>query len=104
MFMSQEAWSKLSAKSLDGHRRYRHSAICRIYFNPIVRDKILFEVATELELSAILLSSTAEGYGQRISTVKDDIQAISRSEQWDGNARDFEDSQEVIQILRCRVR
>ncbi|KAF8799355.1 ATP-dependent DNA helicase [Phlegmacium glaucopus] len=86
VFMSheEEAWSKLSTTNLDGNRR----------------DNILFEVATELELSAISLSSTTEGYGQRINTMKDDIQAISQLERWDGNDRDFEDSQEVIQILR----
>lgn len=65
-----------------------------------VRDEILFEVATKLELSAISLSSTAEGYGQRINTMKGDIEAISQLERWDSDDRDFEDSQEAIQILR----
>ena len=54
-------------------------------------------VASELELSVISLSSTAEGYGERINTMKDDI---SQLERWDGDDRDFEDSQDVIQMLR----
>ena len=45
-----------------------------------VRDKILYEVATELELLAISLSSTVDGYGQRIHTMKDGIQALSQLE------------------------
>ena len=43
------------------------------------------------------MSSTAEGYGERINTMKDDI---SQLERWDGDDREFEDSQEIIQILR----
>jgi len=80
----QEIWSKLLATSLGGDRR----------------DRVLFEVATELELAAISLSSTAEGYGQRINSMNDDIEAISQLERWDCDDRDFEDSQEIVQILR----
>ena len=69
----------------------------RAQFNTSIRDQILFEVASELELSVISLSSTAEGYRERIDTMKDDI---SQLERWDGNDEDFEDLQEVIQILR----
>ena len=102
MSLEEEVWSKLSAKGLDGHKRYSEADICIWYnFTPqIVRDKILYEVAIELELLAISLSSTVEGYGQRIHTMKDGIQALSQLERWDGNDRDFEDSQDVIQILR----
>ena len=63
----------------------------------LIRDQILFEVASELELSVISMSSTAEGYGERINTMKDDISQLKR---WDGDDGDFEDSQEVIQMLR----
>jgi hypothetical protein len=63
----------------------------------VIRDQILFEVASELELSVISLSSTAEGYGERINTMKD---GISQLERWDGDDRGFEDSQEVMQMLR----
>jgi hypothetical protein len=63
----------------------------------LIRDQILFEVASGLELSVISLSSTAEGYGEKINTMKDDI---SQLERWDGNDQDFEDLQEVIQMLR----
>ena len=63
---------------------------------------MLFEVASELELLAISLSSTADGYGERINTMKDDIEGISQLERWDGDDRDFEDSREVVQILRRR--
>ena len=63
----------------------------------IIRDQILFEVASELELSVISLSSTAEGYSERINTMKD---SISELERWDGDDGDFEDSQEVIEMLR----
>ena len=63
----------------------------------LIRDQILFEVASELELSVISLSSTAEGYRERIDMMKEDI---SQLERWDGDDENFEDSQEVIQMLR----
>jgi len=66
-------------------------------FDKLNRDQILFEVASELELSVISLSSTAEGYGERINTMKD---GISQLERWDGDDQNFEDSREVIQMLR----
>lgn len=69
----------------------------RMQIDISIRDQILFEVASELELSVISLSSTAEGYKERINTMKDDI---SQLERWDGNDGDFEDLQEIIQILR----
>ena len=68
-------------------------------FDILIRDQILFEVASELELSVISLSSTAEGYRERIDTMKDDI---SQLERWDGDDGNFEDSQEIVQILRRR--
>ena len=71
--------------------------IYRMQFDILIRDQILFEVASELELSVISLSSTAEGYSERINTMKDNISQIER---WDGDDGDFEDSQEVIQIIR----
>lgn len=66
-------------------------------FDILIRDQILFEVASELELSVISLSSTAEGYRERINMMKDEI---SQLERWDGEDGDFEGSQEVIQMLR----
>ena len=66
-------------------------------FDILIRDQILFEVASELELSVISLSSTAEGYRERIDMMKEDI---SQLERWDGDDENFEDSQEVIQMLR----
>ena len=98
----EEIWSKLSATSLNGDRRYTRCDIgigCN-FIKLLIRDRVLFEVATELEFAAISLSSTAEGYGQRINSMKDDIEAISQLERWDCDDRDFEDSQEIIQILR----
>ena len=32
--------------------------------------------------------------------MKDDIESISQLERWDSDDRDFEDSQEIVQILR----
>ena len=62
MLRGDEAWSKLSVRSLDVYKRCSHSNIFyRIQFDILNRDQILFEVASELELSVISLSGTAEG-------------------------------------------
>ena len=68
-----------------------------MFVTSLSRDQILFEVASELELSVISLSSTAEGYGERINTMKD---GVSQLERWDGDDQGSEDSREVIQMLR----
>lgn len=100
MLRGEEAWSKLSGRGLDVYKRYRHSNLLfRMQFDILIRDQILFEVASELEFSVISLSSTAEGYRERINSMKEDI---SQLERWDGDDENFEDSQVVIQVLRRR--
>ncbi|KIM40904.1 hypothetical protein M413DRAFT_155638 [Hebeloma cylindrosporum] len=64
------------------------------------KNEILFKVASELEESAISMSSTLEGYDSRIDVIRGDIKALSNLKRWDKGDDDFEDSQEIVQSLR----
>ncbi len=57
----------------------------------------------ELELSALSLSSTLEGYTRRVSSIKDDIKSLFHNGVWDSKDDDLEDVQEVIASLRRRL-
>ncbi|KAF8155773.1 P-loop containing nucleoside triphosphate hydrolase protein [Crassisporium funariophilum] len=77
-------WSKLSTLDFDTDKK----------------NEIIFQAANDLELSAISLSSTSEGYNERILTMKEDIRSIASLNLWDIDDADFEDSQDIIQSLR----
>lgn len=54
----------------------------------------------ELELSAISLSSTLDGYNSRVSYLKGDIKSLSDIQVWDSDDGDLEDVQDIIKHLR----
>jgi hypothetical protein len=54
----------------------------------------------ELELSAISLSSTLDGYNSRIGYLKCDIKSLSDIQVWDSDDGDLEDVQDIIKHLR----
>ncbi|KAF9485758.1 ATP-dependent DNA helicase [Pholiota conissans] len=85
-FDSDQFWSKvlLSTSTLDETQR----------------NEIVFSTATELELSAISLSSTLDGYNSRIRCIKDDIKKLSDVQVWDSDDGDLEDVQDIIKYLR----
>lgn len=64
------------------------------------RNELLFNTAAKLELTAISLSSTLEGYTSRISSIKGDIKSLREPELWDSKEDDLEDVQEIIACLR----
>lgn len=64
------------------------------------RNEILFKVASELEQSAISLSSTLEGYDSRVDAIRGDVKALSNLKRWDKDNDDFEDSQDILHCLR----
>lgn len=61
---------------------------------------MIFNAAVELELSALSLSSTLEGYTGRVSSIKDDIKSLFHNGVWDSKDDDLEDVQDVIASLR----
>ncbi|KJA23232.1 hypothetical protein HYPSUDRAFT_40046 [Hypholoma sublateritium FD-334 SS-4] len=77
-------WEKLSDSELDEDQR----------------NGVLFNAAVELELSALSLSSTLDGYTCRVSSIKDDIKSLFHNGVWDSKDDDVQDVQEVIASLR----
>ncbi|CAA7263963.1 unnamed protein product [Cyclocybe aegerita] len=80
-------WEKITSRSLTDDQRYQ----------------AIFQAAVELEQSAILYCSTLDGYNTRISSIRDDIRGMSKLHRWDKDDGDFEESQEIIQILRVKA-
>ncbi|KAF8182283.1 P-loop containing nucleoside triphosphate hydrolase protein [Pholiota molesta] len=64
------------------------------------RNQTIFTTAMELELSAISLSSTLDGYNSRIGYLKCDIKSLSDIQVWDSDDGDLEDVQDIIKHLR----
>ena len=54
----------------------------------------------QLESSALLLSSTTNGYKDRVGSIREDITTLSNLNLWDSGRSNFEDAQEIIQYLR----
>ncbi|KAF9046112.1 P-loop containing nucleoside triphosphate hydrolase protein, partial [Panaeolus papilionaceus] len=81
---ADEIWEKLSSSEVSSRRR----------------NKIIFKVATSLECDAIRMCSTFDGYTARIENTKEDIEGLSNLSLWDKDVGDFNDSQDIIQLLR----
>ncbi|KAF9525495.1 P-loop containing nucleoside triphosphate hydrolase protein [Crepidotus variabilis] len=88
-FGSEPIWQKISSRMLDD----------------VERARIIFQTSKAIESNALLLSSTLQGYLDRIESRKEDIKALSKLEMWDSDdgKEDFEESQEIVQILRVSV-
>lgn len=71
------------------------------------RKRILSSTAVQLEGSALSLSSTAEGYGYAISGHKDAISdELGKVDLWNSGKSDFEEAQEVLDVIikECSAR
>lgn len=99
--LTEDIWAEIHSKSLDDRRKLvlRITQQFRAFFT-IYRSEIIFQVAVQLESSALLLSSTTNGYKDRIGSIRNDITALSKSNLWDSGHPEFEDAQEIIQYLR----
>ena len=99
--MNDDYWEKISDKEFGGDKR---SAIMNFPLFPKLnvhyRNETLFKVASELEQSAISLSSTLEGYNSRVGAIRDDVKALANLKRWDKDDDDFGDSQDIICCLR----
>lgn len=96
-------WEKLSDSELDEDQRFVNFLLNSIILTPLrilTRNEVLFNAAVELELSALSLSSTLDGYTCRVSSIKDDIKSLFHNGVWDSRDNDLEDVQEVIASLR----
>jgi len=99
--LNDDYWEKISERELDRDKR---SVIINFHLEPKLnvycRNESLFKVASELEQTALSLSSTLEGYNSRVDAIRNDIKALSNLERWDKGDDDFEDSQDIIHWLR----
>ena len=99
--MNDDYWEKISETELNEDEK---SVTIIFIFQPKLnvnrRNEILFKVASELEQCAISLSSTLEGYNNRVDAIRGDIKALSDLKRWDKDDDNFEDSQDIVHCLR----
>lgn len=78
-----------------------HNIFAReLTFHSIGRNEVIFKTANELEILGISLSSTSEGYSNRIDATREDIKKLSNVSLWDSSDGGFDDSQDIVDALR----
>lgn len=64
------------------------------------RNEIIFKTATELEVLGLSLSSTAEGYRNRIAVIRADIRRLPDLSRGGPHSDDFDDVRDILECLR----